>query len=99
MSRGLSLPSRGSPRDLVLRELLYRERAERVAEVSLVTRLLGAVAGIDAKKLSDALGNYVKQITHETYATTAENKDGLSPDDRARAAKVSALNSGSDGRP
>lgn len=93
MSRGVTVPPRGSPRDLVLRELLNRERAERAAEISLLVRLVGAVAGLDGKRLDKAIETYVRQLTHDVYRDPPD--DGrLSPEDEARIARVSALNSG-----
>jgi len=95
MSRGLSLPARGSPRDLVLRELLTREHAARAAEVSLFARLIGVTANVSADKIARALDTYFDEITHARYARKPPAKVGEQDDhEAALLAKVQALSSG-----
>ena len=101
MSRGLVLPARGSPRDLVLRELLTRERAARAAEVSLFARLIGVVANVSADKIDRALDAYYDQVTHAKYAPRYGQPagpavtPGMTADD-VLLAKAAALSSDDD---
>lgn len=99
LSRGLQLPRRGSPGDLVLRGLLERERSLKISEMSLMVRFMGLVAGVERKNVDAALELYLQEITHMKYgpdgaALTRKILDGLkhtSDDLKARVDAVAAL--------
>lgn len=61
--------------------------------MTLLVRLIGNIAGVDAKKLDRALGNYFDQLLHKSYST-GSTSDGVSAEEHARLAHVAALNSG-----
>lgn len=66
------MPPRGSPRDLVLRELLEREQVTRVSEMGMLVRLIGLAAGVDVKNLDKAMDAYVDTLTHARYGKKTE---------------------------
>lgn len=72
MSRGLELPRRGSPRDLVLRELLGREQAARASETGLIVRLLSAQVGVPRERVDVALELHIRELTQARYAPGGE---------------------------
>lgn len=102
LSRGLDLPHRGSAKDMVLRELLTREQAAKAAEVSLMVRFIGLLAGVERKNVDVALQLYFNELTHTKYGPSGtELTQALiaslkkppedDPDVKKRVAAVAAL--------
>lgn len=106
MSRGVALPRRGSPGDLVLRELMLREYTTKVAETGLLARVIGFGAGLPMANLNAALELYHNELTHARYTPQGAelNKKILSSiakptetrdDMRERLKRIAALDSSS----
>lgn len=94
LSRGTDPGKLGSARDLVLRELLDREKALRVAEVSMMARLVGVAAGVKSEALEKVLGLYFDEITHSRYAAKPRGTKAPAEDEiTQRLARVAALSS------
>ena len=63
-TRGITLPPLGSIEDRVLREILFRERRERVAHVEAFAKMIGRLFNLDAEK---AFGGIVAEYTAEVF--------------------------------
>jgi molybdopterin-biosynthesis enzyme MoeA-like protein len=61
------LPEAGSFNELVLSEVILRERNAKFAEVALMTRLLGAVAGASEASINQYLETYKEELYQLRY--------------------------------
>lgn len=58
----------GSIEDRVQREMVFRERQERVAHVEAIGKMVARVFGADADKMfGDVIGEYASEVFQETY--------------------------------
>ncbi len=68
LARGQALPPIGSIEDRVLREMVFRERSEKVAFVRAVAAIASRLAGMDADKLmGDVVSEYASEVFQESY--------------------------------
>lgn len=67
-ARGIALPPLGSVEDRVLRESLFRERRERVAQVEVFAKIIARVSNADASKaFGSIIAEYEAEVFQETY--------------------------------
>jgi hypothetical protein len=64
---GLSLPSTGTFESQLLSEVIYRERTEKYAFAKLLTRLLGAAAGMSSETQHLHLMEYAEELFQLRY--------------------------------
>lgn len=67
-SRGVELPELGSVEDRLMREMVYRERMEKIAHVrafaSIAARLMGSEAD---RAFGDVIAEYASEVFQESY--------------------------------
>jgi hypothetical protein len=67
-SRGVPLAPYGSIEDRVMREMVFRERQERVAHLDAVGKMISRVFNVDADKAFGAIvSEYASEVFQETY--------------------------------
>ena len=67
-SRGVPLAPFGSVEDRVMREMVFRERTERVAHMDAIAKMIARVFNTDADKAFGAIVNeYASEVFQETY--------------------------------
>jgi hypothetical protein len=67
-ARGIALPPPGSVEDRVLRETLFRERRERVAQVEVFAKIIARITNTDAgKAFGSIVAEYEAEVFQETY--------------------------------
>jgi hypothetical protein len=67
-TRGIALPPLGSVEDRVLRESLFRERRERVAQVEVFAKIIARISNTDAAKaFGSIIAEYEAEVFQETY--------------------------------
>lgn len=67
-ARGVALAPMGSIEDRVQREMVFRERQEKVAHVSAFARMVARVFNVDADKaFSGIISDYASEVFQETY--------------------------------
>lgn len=76
LARGLTLPSRGSAQDQVLRELYRRELNEKMSKTALFARILGAGLHLEPTQVDQMLEEYRLELTQNRYrpSTTAAKR-------------------------
>jgi hypothetical protein len=71
-ARGQALPPIGSVEDRVMREMVLRERSERVAHVRAIAAIAARAVGMDADKLfGDVVAEYASEVFQEAYDPAA----------------------------
>lgn len=71
-ARGQALPPIGSVEDRVLREMVFRERSEKVAHVRALAAIASRLVGMDADKLlGDVVSEYASEVFQESYDPVA----------------------------
>ena len=63
-ARGIKLAPYGSIQDRVMREMVFRERQERIAHMDAISRMIARVFNVDADK---AFGGVVSEYASEVY--------------------------------
>ena len=82
LSRGLPLPPRGSPLDRIQREMVWRERAERVAHLRAIGQMVGTLFNMNTDKIfASVYREYAREVFQEDY-----NADSL--EKRAKALRT-----------
>jgi hypothetical protein len=67
-ARGVPLAPYGSIEDRVMREMVFRERQERVAHLDAVGKMIARVFNVDADKaFSGIVSEYASEVFQETY--------------------------------
>lgn len=67
-SRGVPLAPFGSVEDRVMREMVFRERSERVAHVDAIAKMIARVFNTDADKaFGGIVAEYASEVFQETY--------------------------------
>lgn len=67
-SRGVTLAPFGSIEDRVMREMVFRERSERVAHVDAIAKMIARVFNTDADKaFGGIVAEYASEVFQETY--------------------------------
>ena len=67
-SRGVPLAPYGSIEDRVMREMVFRERQERVAHLDAIGKMVARVFSVDADKaFGGILAEYASEVFQETY--------------------------------
>jgi hypothetical protein len=67
-SRGMDLAPYGSVEDRVMREMVGRERAEKVAQVDAIGKMIARVFGVDADKVfGPVVAEYAAEVYQESY--------------------------------
>ncbi len=67
-SRGVPLAPYGSIEDRVMREMVFRERQERVAHLDAIGKMVARVFSVDADKaFSNIIAEYASEVFQETY--------------------------------
>jgi hypothetical protein len=58
----------GSAQDRVMREMVFRERQEKVAQVQAIARIVAQVFGLDADRVfGSVVAEYASEVFQETY--------------------------------
>ena len=58
----------GSAQDRVMREMVFRERQEKVAQVQAIARIVAQVFGLDAERVfGGVVSDYASEVFQETY--------------------------------
>lgn len=58
----------GSIQDRVMREMVFRERTEKVAHLSAIARMVGLVLNVDGERtFGNAIAEYASEVFQETY--------------------------------
>lgn len=64
----MPLPPPGSVQDRLAREVVFRERQEKVAFVRALSRLVGSMNGLDSDRVfGPVVGDYAFEVFQETY--------------------------------
>jgi hypothetical protein len=67
-SRGVPLAPFGSIEDRLMREMVFRERQERVAHMDAIGKMIARVFSVDPDKAFGAIvGEYAAEVFQETY--------------------------------
>jgi len=67
-ARGVELAPYGSIEDRVQREMIFRERQERVAHVNAIAQMIARVFNVDAgKAFAGIVSEYASEVFQETY--------------------------------
>jgi hypothetical protein len=67
-ARGISLPPVGSIEDRLMREVVFRERQEKVLFFESVTRLVARILGVDAERaFGDLSAAYAGEVFQHVY--------------------------------
>jgi hypothetical protein len=67
-SRGIDLAPYGSVEDRVMREMVFRERTEKVAFIDAVGKMVARVFNVDADKaFSGIIAEYASEVFQESY--------------------------------
>lgn len=67
-ARGVDLAPLGSVEDRVMREMVFRDRQERVAHVDAIGKMIARVFSVDADKLFGAIvAEYASEVFQEAY--------------------------------
>jgi hypothetical protein len=67
-SRGMDLAPYGSVEDRVMREMVGRERAEKVAQVDAIAKMIARVFNADADKIFGGIvAEYASEVYQEGY--------------------------------
>jgi hypothetical protein len=67
-SRGVPLAPYGSIEDRVMREMVFRERSERVAHMDAIGKMIARVFNVDADKAFGVIvAEYASEVFQETY--------------------------------
>jgi hypothetical protein len=67
-SRGVPLAPYGSIEDRVMREMVFRERQERVAHLDAIGKMVARVFSVDADKaFGGIIAEYASEVFQETY--------------------------------
>jgi hypothetical protein len=67
-SRGVPLAPYGSIEDRVMREMVFRERAERVAHMDAIGKMIARVFNVDADKaFGGIVAEYASEVFQESY--------------------------------
>lgn len=82
---GLKLPPRGSAQDAILSEIIQRDRAERIATITLFANIVGGGLGVKPEVINTMLKTY-KDIVSE-YAYTPEYANEVKKRRRQEVAK------------
>lgn len=88
-SRGMELAPYGSVQDRVMREMVGRERAEKVAHVDAIAKMIARVFNVDADRVfGPIVAEYASEVFQESYdADLLRRKIALR---RAAQARVAA---------
>ena len=66
--RGVDLEPYGSVEDRVMREMVFRERQERVSHMDAIAKMIARVFNIDADKaFGSIVSEYASEVFQETY--------------------------------
>jgi len=58
----------GSAQDRVMREMVFRERQEKVAHVQAIAKIVAQVFGLDAERVfGGVVSDYASEVFQETY--------------------------------
>ena len=67
-ARGVPLAPTGSIEDRVMREMVFRERHEKVAQVQVMAKIVSQVFGLDSERVFGAIvSEYASEVFQETY--------------------------------
>lgn len=67
-SRGIELAPYGSVQDRVMREMVFRERSEKVAFLDAVGKMVARLFNVDADKaFAGVLAEYAAEVFQESY--------------------------------
>jgi hypothetical protein len=67
-SRGVPLAPYGSIEDRVMREMVFRERQERVSNLEAIGKMVARVFSVDADKaFGGIIAEYASEVFQETY--------------------------------
>lgn len=67
-SRGVPLAPYGSIEDRVMREMVFRERAEKVAHLDAIGKMIARVFNVDADKaFGSIVSEYASEVFQESY--------------------------------
>ena len=70
-ARGVALSPRGSARDILLQEVVRRERNEKFSLVSILTTLVGRATGFNAAQIDGMLDLYTLELFQSGYNPSA----------------------------
>jgi hypothetical protein len=67
-ARGIPLHAAGSVQDRVMREMVFRERQEKVAHMHAFTQIVAQLFNLDADRVFGSIvGRYAGEVFQETY--------------------------------
>lgn len=67
-SRGMELAPYGSVEDRVMREMVFRERTERVAHVDAIAKMIARLFNVEADKaFGGIVAEYASEVFQESY--------------------------------
>jgi hypothetical protein len=67
-SRGVQLAPYGSVEDRVMREMVFRERQEKVAHMNAIGSMISRIFNVDAEKaFSGIVAEYASEVYQESY--------------------------------
>ena len=67
-SRGMDLAPYGSVQDRVMREMVMRERAEKVAHMDAIAKMIARIFSADADKIFGGIvAEYASEVYQESY--------------------------------
>lgn len=67
-SRGMDLAPYGSVEDRIMREMVSRERAEKVAHLDAIGKMVARIFGVDADKaFAGIVSEYASEVYQESY--------------------------------
>lgn len=67
-SRGMALAPYGSVQDRVMREMVGRERAEKVAHMDAIAKMIARVFNVDADRVFGGIvAEYASEVYQESY--------------------------------
>ena len=66
-ARGVQLAPRGSSKDVILQEVVRRERNEKFSLVSMLANLIGKIAGFSPVQIEGMIDLYTLELYQEGY--------------------------------
>lgn len=67
-ARGIQLAPAGSIEDRVMREMVFRERQEKVANMNAVAKMISQVFSLDSERVFGGIvSDYASEVFQETY--------------------------------
>jgi hypothetical protein len=73
--KGLELPARGSIKDEILKELVWRERNERASAIRLLVNVIRRGLGIPHEELNRMLNMHTDIVTQNRYTVATMRKN------------------------